>query len=93
MKPFMGLRGPDVATSIAAGPSAPGARPRIPHGEKKNILGVLLRLDYAVLHRGFNTRHISGQHIWAYFGTSNNDAFINVHRRMCAIEEHARVWP
>ena len=29
-KPFMGLRGPDVATSITAGPPASGARPRIP---------------------------------------------------------------
>jgi hypothetical protein len=40
-KPFMGLRGPDVATSITAGPSASGERPRIPY-EKKLILGVLL---------------------------------------------------
>ena len=68
-KPFMGLRGPDVATSITAGPSAAGAKPRIPC-EKKSILGVLLQLDNAVLHSGFNTPHNIG-YIWGYFGTSN----------------------
>jgi hypothetical protein len=84
-KPFMGLRGPDVATSITAGPSASGARPRIPC-EKKSILGVLLQLDNAVLHRGFNTPHIIG-YIWGYFGTSYV-AFVDVYR-MCAVQEHA----
>ena len=68
-KPFMELRGPDVATSITAGPSAAGARPRIPC-EKKSILGVLLQLDNAVLHSGFNTPHIIG-YMWGYFGTYN----------------------
>ena len=90
MKPFMGLRGPDVATSVTAGPSASGARPRIPHGDKEQILGVLLRLDYAVLHRCFNTPHIMG-YIWGYFGTSNV-AFVGVYRT-CAVQEHAGVWP
>jgi hypothetical protein len=91
-KPFMGLRGPDVSTSITAGHSASGARPRIPC-EKKSILGVLLQLDNAVLHRGFNTPHIIG-HIWGYFGTSNV-AFVDVYR-MCAVQEHGiseTVWP
>ena len=64
--PFMGLRGLHVVTSITAGPSASGARPRIPC-EKKSILGVLLRLDDAVLHSGCNTPHIIG-YIWGYFG-------------------------
>ena len=84
-KPFMGLRGPDVATSITAGPSASGARPRIPDCERKSILGVLLRLDNAVLHRGFNTPHII-EYIWGYFGTTNV-AFVDVYR-MCAVQEH-----
>ena len=85
-KPFMGLRGPDVATSITAGPSASGARPRIPC-EKKSILGVLLRLDNTVLHRGFNTPHIIG-YIGGYFSTSK-DTFVDV-CRMCAVQEQER---
>ena len=83
-KPFMELRGPDVATSITAEPSAAGARPRIPC-EKKSILGVLLQLDNAVLHSGFNTPHNIG-YIWGYLGTSNV-AFVDVYR-MCAVQEH-----
>ena len=38
-KPFMGLRDPDVATSITAGPSASGARPRIPCEKKADFYG------------------------------------------------------
>ena len=89
-KPFMELRGPDVATSITTGPYAAGARPRIPC-EKKSILGVLLQLDTAVLHRGFNTPHIIG-HIWGYFGTSNV-AFVDVYRthNLCNIPEKEAV--
>eukprot|EP00242_Pyramimonas_sp_CCMP2087_P004363 CAMPEP_0198201724 /NCGR_PEP_ID=MMETSP1445-20131203/4706_1 /TAXON_ID=36898 /ORGANISM="Pyramimonas sp., Strain CCMP2087" /LENGTH=148 /DNA_ID=CAMNT_0043872287 /DNA_START=286 /DNA_END=732 /DNA_ORIENTATION=- len=83
-KPFMGLRGPDVATSITAGPSASGARPRIPW-EAKSILGVLLQLDNVFLHSGFNTPHIIG-YIWWYFGTSNV-AFVDVYR-MCAVSRY-----
>jgi hypothetical protein len=51
--------------------------------------GVLLRLEYAVLHRGFNTPHIIG-YIWGYSGASN-DAFVDV-CRMCTVQEHAGVW-
>ena len=39
IKPFMGHRGPDVATSITAGPPASGARPRIPCEKKANFRG------------------------------------------------------
>ena len=88
----MELRGPDVATSITGGPSAAGARPRIPC-ETKSILGVLLQLDNAFLHSGFNTPHIIG-YIWWYFGTSNV-AFVDVYR-MCAAQEHGvtqGAWP
>jgi hypothetical protein len=42
------------------------------------------------LNRGFNTPHIIG-YIWGYFGTSNV-AFVDVYR-MCAVQEHAGVWP
>ena len=57
-KPFMGLRGPDVATSITAGPSASGARPKNPCEKKADFRGARIRIQYVVLNRFFNDTHI-----------------------------------
>ena len=75
-KPFMGLRGPDVATSITAEGLPHLAQDLDSLAKRKLIFTVRVRLQYAVLNRFFNNTHIIG-YVRGKFCTSNH-TFVKV---------------